>query len=184
MGAESPEHIQRSDASALAGDVSPDQLGFAMLASIRRILRRVSEHSRALSGETGLTVPQLLVCKAIHEAEIDEITLAWVAKEVQLSPSTVSGVLDRLERAGVVLRARSERDRRRVLLTLTPEGATRINAAPPPLQEKFLERFSELKAGEQASLLAALEQVVEMMDASELDVSPVLAAATPLVSPS
>lgn len=173
---------QRVSAATRGGGVSADQLGYAMLASIRRIVRRVSEHSRALSGETGLTVPQLLVCKAIHEASVDEVTLAWVSKEVQLSPSTVSGVLDRLERSGVVCRVRSDRDRRRVLLTLTPEGVTRINAAPPPLQEEFLERFATLESAEQARLLEALEQVVDMMDASEIEVSPVLAPATSLSS--
>ena len=40
-----------------------------VLTSIRQIVRRISEHSKYLSREVGLTVPQLMCLKAIGEME-------------------------------------------------------------------------------------------------------------------
>ena len=53
----------------------------AVLIAIRQIVRRISEHSKALSRDVGLTVPQLLCLKAVGEAgaDEDEVTVVRVA---------------------------------------------------------------------------------------------------------
>ena len=98
-------------------DIDPlvrNELGHRLLQSIRRIVRRISVHSRKMAADTGLTVPQLLVMRAIRDLSAEEVSLASVATRVQLSRSTVSAILERLVRAGLVRRDRSARDRRRV----------------------------------------------------------------------
>ena len=63
-----------------------ESIGFQILRSIRRIIRRTSEHSRSVSRHGGITVPQMLCLKAISEFNQDEaVTVAMVAKTVQLS---------------------------------------------------------------------------------------------------
>ena len=154
-------------------------LGFRMLRSLRRIIRQVSAHSRSLSSASGVTVPQMLCMRAIAEIGAQdpsaEVTSRAVGQAVQLSPSTVSGVMERLVQAGQVLRERSTQDRRRVHLSLTPAGEATLGAAPNPLQERFLSRLEALPNDEQERLLEALERVVELMDAEELDAAPILA---------
>jgi len=145
------------------------------LRAIRRILRRTSEHSRQLARQSGLTVPQVLCLKRIADARPDEeITVALVSQAVQLAPATVSRILDRLEDAGLVVRERRSQDRRKVCLSLTELGREQIDNLPPPLQEQFVERLRALSPPEQKNLVGALEQVVEMMEASGLDAAPVL----------
>jgi len=151
-----------------------DELGHRALQSIRRIIRRVSSHSRHMSKETGLTVPQLLCMRAIRDEEVEEVTVAAVAEAVHLSRSTVSGVVDRLVRAGLVNRDRSQRDRRRVHLTLTEVGSARLAEMPTPLQDRFLGRLADMEEADQERLLSALEQVVELMDAEDIDAAPML----------
>lgn len=153
-----------------------DALGFRVLRSLRRILRQVDAHSRGLARDTGLTVPQLLCMRAILEREghPDEVTVAAVADAVGLSRSTVSGVVDRLVRAGLVARPRSDRDRRRLDLRLTDDGRARVDAMPRPLQDRFLARLAALPDDEQARLLDALERVVNLMDADDLEAAPML----------
>ncbi len=59
----------------------------AVLRAIRRIVRRISEHSRALSRQVGLTVPQLLVLKSIAQLEEEsqrEITVVMVGERVAI----------------------------------------------------------------------------------------------------
>ncbi|MFT5583932.1 MAG: DNA-binding MarR family transcriptional regulator [Cognaticolwellia sp.] len=153
-------------------------LGFRVLRSLRRIIRQVSAHSRSLSSVSGVTVPQMLCMRAIADAGAKdssaEVTSRAVAQAVQLSPSTVSGVMERLVQAGLVLRERSTKDRRRVHLSLTPAGKDTLSAAPNPLQERFLSRLQGLPKSEQEQLLEALERVVQLMDADEIEAAPIL----------
>lgn len=145
------------------------------LRSIRRIIRKTAEHSRQVARETGLTVPQALCLQAIADLSRDgDATVAQVSDAVQLSSATVSRILDRVETAGLVIRERRSTDRRKVCLTLTPAGIDRLDHLPPGLQQQFADRLVHLPEREQHELLAALEKVVELMDAAELDASPVL----------
>lgn len=157
------------------------RLAHDVLRSIRRILRRVSEHSRHLVAEVGLTVPQLMCLKAIGEMERggnDEITLVELSARVHLSAGTVSRIIERLVRADLVLRERRAQDRRKVCLSLSERGRERYDALPSPLQDRFVERLNELDATERRRLLDALERISELMDAGEDDVAPVLSAST------
>ncbi|MFT5354928.1 MAG: DNA-binding MarR family transcriptional regulator [Polyangiales bacterium] len=148
-----------------------------VLISIRQIVRRVSEHSKYLSREVGLTVPQLLCLKAIGEMEDEheEITVAMVGQRVHLSPATVSRIIDRVVRADLVARERRSKDRRRVCLSLTPAGLERFQTLPTPLQEKFVKRFAELAEEDQLELLSALSRITTLMDATDLDAAPMFA---------
>lgn len=149
-----------------------------VLRAIRRIVRRVSEHSRYLSREAGLTVPQLLCLKAIgtleEEEGNDEVTVAMVASHVQLGPPTVSRIVDRLERSKLVVRQRRSRDRRKVCLSLTPAGLDRYHTLPKPLQERFVTGFAELAPERRDAILSALREVITLMEADQLEAAPVL----------
>lgn len=155
-------------------DLDRNELGHRLLQSIRRIVRRISVHSRKMAADTGLTVPQLLVMRAIQDLSAEEVSLASVANRVQLSRSTVSAILERLVRADLVRRDRSARDRRRVNLTLTRVGDECLSSLPSPLQDRFLKRIAALSPDEQEQLLDSLERVVELMDADDLDAAPML----------
>lgn len=151
-----------------------DEPSYEILRALRRILKRVNEHSRLLARESGMTVPQVLALKAV--SELDAPTPAVVARAIQLTPSTTTAVLDRLEGAGLIRRERSPNDRRKVLLVLTDEGRGRASALPPPLQERFLQRLDTLEPLERGQLLDALDRIVELMDAKDVDAAPLLSA--------
>ena len=141
--------------------------------ALRRIIRAVDLYSRSLIQKYRLTGPQLVVLKAIadgHPSSIGEI-----ARAVHLSQATVTGILDRLESRELVTRTRSLDDRRRVIVSLSPGAEEKLRSAPPLLQEHFMQRFLRLEEGEQEKILASLERVVSLMEASELDATPILA---------
>lgn len=152
-----------------------EDLSYDVLRSIRRILRRVSENSRLLARVAGLTVPQLFCLKAIGEGDgTDEMSVASVSRKVHLSAATVSRILDRLEHAGLVIRERRSRDRRKVCLSLTDGGRERLSSLPLSLQDTFLEKLQALDRKEREDLLQSLERVVELLEASDIDASPML----------
>jgi len=157
--------------------MSEPTIAHEVLRSIRQIVRRISEHSRYLSREVGLTIPQLMCLKAIGELDgedPDGLTVARVADAVQLSAATVSRIVDRLVKAGLVQRERSERDRRRVCLALTDVGLERFQALPTPMQERFVDSLMALGEDERATLLSALRRIGAMMDATDVDAAPML----------
>lgn len=153
------------------------ELAHEVLTSIRQIVRRVSEYSKQLSKEVGFTVPQLVCLKAVGEAGSDDpLTVAGLAQRVQLSSATVSRIVDRLVRAGLVTRERGTADRRVVWIRLTDEGQERFESLPRPLQDDFIERLEALPDEEREQLVVALQRIADLMGAAALDVSPILVA--------
>ena len=99
-----------------------------VLVALRRIIRATDLHSRKLGKQTGLTTPQLVIIKAV--GDLKDPTVSDIAKAVSLSLATVTTILNRLERNGLVNRVRSAVDRRRVIVTLTEAGQTLQGSAP------------------------------------------------------
>ena len=145
-----------------------------VLMALRRIIRATDLHSKKLGKKTGLTTPQLVIIQAV--GELKDPTVSDIAKAVSLSLATVTTILNRLERNGIVNRARSSVDRRRVIVTLTGEGQDLQRSAPKPLQDSFVDRFTRLESWEQHLIVASLERVATMMDADDLDAAPLLAS--------
>lgn len=143
-----------------------------VLIALRKIIRATDLYSRRLSKEAGLTAPQLLIMQAIAEA--GELTMGDIAGEVSLSQATVTTILDRLEKRDLLRRERGSTDKRRVYARLTEAGRQLLARAPTPLQEEFMEQFEQLHEWEQSLILSSLQRVATMMNAADLDASPVL----------
>lgn len=146
-----------------------------VLVALRRIMRATSLHSRQLGKSVGLTVPQLVVIRAIGKEGLP--TASEVSRAVSLSQATVTTILNRLEERELLTRERSTEDRRRVILKLTEKGSAVLRDAPLPLQAKFSGRFEMLSVWEQHQIVAALGHVAEMMDADGIDAAPLLDSA-------
>lgn len=143
-----------------------------VLIALRRIIRATDLHSKQLEKQSGLTIPQIVVLQSIHD--LGEVTTRQLSRHVDLSQGTVTSILDRLETRGMVERYRSTVDRRIVHTRLTAQGRARLRRAPPLLHERFIDRFSARSATDQERILAALQEVAQMMDAEELDAAPLL----------
>lgn len=148
------------------------QITSEALKAIRRILRAAEQGTRRLAAETGLTPSQLLVLKEIERT--DETTPGAIASSLQFNHATVTNIVDKLEQRDFVLRRRAERDRRQMLLSVTPEGRRTLDAAPDLLQQRFESDFETLPAWERAMILAALERLGELLEADQIDAAPLI----------
>jgi DNA-binding MarR family transcriptional regulator len=143
-----------------------------VLVSLRRIIRATDLQSRRMVKSCGLTIPQVMVLRAIED--LGDVTVGRVADQVSLSQATVTTILDRLESRQLVLRVRSQVDKRVVNAQLTKAGRTVLADAPLLLHQEFIERFEALGARQQGEILTALQQVAVMMDAEDIDAAPLL----------
>jgi DNA-binding MarR family transcriptional regulator len=144
-----------------------------VLMALRRIIRAIDLHSRDLIGNYGLTGPQLTVLRALDDGKGRPV--GEVARAVHLSQATVTGIVVRLQKRGLVTRARGDADKRQVVVSPTPAAQEILAQAPPLLQVSFIEEFSKLQDWEQTQILSALQRVVAMMEARHLEATPMLA---------
>lgn len=143
-----------------------------VLIALRRVIRATDLYSKHLAKTSGLTAPQILLLQAIRDR--GERTIGELAEDISLSQATVTTIIDRLEKRGLVYRERSTTDKRKVHAYLTDEARTVLENAPMPLQEHFAQQFQALQEWEQSMILSSLQRVAEMMDAQNIDASPIL----------
>ncbi len=151
-----------------------------VLVALRRVTRAIDLHSKQLVQTHGLTGPQALLLKELLRGE--ETSVGELAQRVSLSQATVTDILNRLEKRRLVVRQRSNSDKRRVLVQCTDKAAQLLETSPPLLQERFAARFGALQEWEQTLLLSSLQRIAAMMDATDLDAAPMLASG-PVAAP-
>jgi DNA-binding MarR family transcriptional regulator len=143
-----------------------------LLIALRKITRAIDLQSQKLLKVSGLTISQLLVIKAIEKLE--RPTPSSVAREILLSQGTVTNLVDRMEKKGLLQRVKAQDDKRSVHLVITDAGKQRYADAPELLQAEFLTKYRRLESWEQSMLLGAMERVASMMDGGNIDASPIL----------
>jgi DNA-binding MarR family transcriptional regulator len=145
-----------SDVSALK---TPGRL--RLLTALRQVSRAVDVYSRQLISSHRVTGPQLLCLNTIVDATA--LTATELARAVQLSPSTVVRILDRLENKGLIQRERSPADRRRVRIQATAKGHQLSLQASYAQLHPLLRALDRLEPREQESVTATLERLVHLM---------------------
>ena len=143
-----------------------------ILVALRQITRAIDLQSKRLLKSAGLTVPQLMVLQALSPD--GRAKPSDIARRVHLSQATITSIVDRLLKAGLVNRERSEGDRRVVDVVLTQAGSDRHDLAPTLLQEGFVEAFERLANWEKSQLVYAVQRLASMMDAAENEAAPIL----------
>ena len=141
-----------------------------VLITLRQIIRAAEMHDKSLSKSIGLTLPQLVAMQTLHDE--GALTVGTLAKEMNLTQATVTSLVDRLVAKGLVERRKSTEDKRRVVVAPTQPGLDLLDQAPMTLQDRFTNRFDELKEWEQLMLLGSLQRTAEMLNANKIDAAP------------
>jgi DNA-binding MarR family transcriptional regulator len=103
-------------------------------------------------------------------AERAELAAGELAAAAALAPATVSGMLDHLADAGLVVRARSDHDRRIVVIRLTAAGRERVaarRARVTPLWDAALAEFDADELQVATAVLERLREFFETLDVSQ-----------------
>jgi len=127
--------------------------------NLRRLFKAIQEHSKAILRKTGLSGPQVWAL-TILGAE-PELSLGELAERLFAHPSTVSGIVDRLEKRGAIRRAVDPLDGRGIRLSLTPLGRRLLKRSPPPFQVGLRTALEDLPSSQLRQLRRGLEQVVK-----------------------
>jgi DNA-binding MarR family transcriptional regulator len=134
--------------------------------ALRRLFRATQEYSKAVQSRSGLSAPQL---RALQIVDANSgISIGDLSRQMFAHPSTVSGVVDRLEGRGAVTRTVDEEDRRGVRLALTGKGRTMLRKGPEPVQSGLALALETMQRAKLARLREALDEVVTKTEAARV----------------
>lgn len=118
--------------------------------------RRVTKE---LARRADLTGPQLTVVKLLET--FGDLSLSELSDRIRAQNSTVTGIIDRMEREGLVARERSKEDRRVVFIKLTTKGRQLAQEIPVEPMEIFKGALESLSAQEVRDLMRILGKVAK-----------------------
>ncbi|MFH5182104.1 MarR family winged helix-turn-helix transcriptional regulator [Paenibacillus sp. TAB 01] len=132
--------------------------------SIRRLTKIFNVIMSKDLKELGLTTPQIAI---IGQVYFEPKTIGQISEHTHLSYSTVSGIIDRLERDGWLERIRDESDRRIVWIKKT----SKIDGLKEKLQffqESFYEKLlADLSSEELDTIIRSLELLTTYLENKE-----------------
>lgn len=123
-----------------------------------RVFSEARARSARLTDRFGITMQQFATLHVIKNGE-DPMYLSDISEKVFLNQSTLTGVIDRMERDGLVQRERSTEDRRKIAIHLTPKGNRLTETIPFSPMEMFRELIRPLARAEKKTLLELLRKI-------------------------
>jgi DNA-binding MarR family transcriptional regulator len=130
--------------------------------SIRRLVRAEYLDSQQMSKQYGLTAPQSLVLRLLIKR--GALSSADLSRQMYVTPSNITGIIDRLEKKGLVERIRQQGDRRVALITLTQSGQNLGKTIPDPIEKKIVNQLSDLEPENLQILGMAMNQILNLID--------------------
>jgi MarR family transcriptional regulator, organic hydroperoxide resistance regulator len=157
----SPEREAGAPASLKGRDAAE------VVRSLRRLFKAIHEYSKAIFRRTGLSGPQVWALTVL--AGEPRLSLSELAERLFAHPSTVSGIVDRLEDRRAVLRSPDPEDRRGIRLSLTPLGRRLLRSSPPPVQVGLRDALEGLPGLQLRQLRRSLDLVVRRTAARRVE---------------
>jgi DNA-binding MarR family transcriptional regulator len=99
---------------------------------------------------------------------------------LSLNSSTISGILNRLEKRGYVARINSDTDRRSKTITLTASGMHLLQDTPNVLHDRLSEKLDKLSEEQKLMIKDALSIITSAMEIKEIEASPLLTPEEPI----
>jgi len=135
-----------------------NQICFPVYAASRLITREY----QPLLDKLGITYPQYLVLMVLWEN--DRLQVNDIAKKLILNTNTITPLLKRMEKQGIIIRKRSDKDERSVLIQLTKKGLA-LKAEASLIPEELIKRFSgsKLKTEDLVKLKEYLNSIISFL---------------------
>ncbi len=129
---------------------------------LRRLIQAEEVHNKSLNQRFQVSQPQLSCILALYE--YGHMSSSTLATYILVRPSTMTGIIDRLEQKGLVSRQRSDTDRRVVTIELTELGRGLAQHAPPPLPDSIIRGLKRLPSQTTKKIVKNLATLVSLLD--------------------
>ena len=124
----------------------------------RKSTMKVFDHS-------GITAPQGMVIRILSKEKTLKIT--ELSSKLGLPNSTVSGIVDRLEKLGMIERIRSEKDRRVVHVSISPKFKDMHKNFHKQIEDKIEATMNRGTPEEMDKIVEGLETLKKLLSSRE-----------------
>ena len=136
-----------------------------LFVSYLRVTQHVSQQFRSHYGRMDLTFPQAMVLTVLGED--GPVPISTLAERTGSANSTVSGIVDRLEKLGLAKRQRSETDRRVIYVSATEKYAELRDKAVTDVHSYFSDLMSSMPEEDRNLVASALQKLDEALSKVE-----------------
>ncbi|MBE9529928.1 MAG: MarR family transcriptional regulator [Proteobacteria bacterium] len=136
--------------------------------SIRRLIQASELYTKELNKKYQVSAAQLNCILTLYE--YGPLPPSKIANHMMVKSSTVTGVVDRLEKKGFAERMRNSPDRRVITIQLTEAGKKLAQNAPPPIQQKVVDALKQTENAKKEQIVRSLNMLTGMLDIQDLEV--------------
>lgn len=133
---------------------------------LRRIVKALQTYSQDVRNAYGLTGPQLWALKTLQGH--GRMSTGRLAAALAVHQSSISILVDRMEKRGLVRRARGRNDHRFVEMELTKRGVALAAEAPEAAQGRLLHALEAMPPADVRRIRRSVDQLVEAMEATDV----------------
>ena len=132
---------------------------------LRPVLLLLNRHLRREAHAEGITGGQAALLAQIRNHP--QLGVRDLAAREGISAPSMTRYLDRLEKAGLIVRTRSPQDARRIRLALTPKGVRVLRSVRRRRTAWLAERLDGLAPAEQRAVADAIEPLTRLLEEDE-----------------
>lgn len=149
----------RPDGSARAHAMRPfsRSLPMQLMRAREAVMRRFRPHLAA----KGFSEQQWRIVRALNDA--GEMEIGALSDHCQIHGASLSRMLPKLARAGLIRRANHKTDQRRVVVSITPKGRAVFRSVAPESEEIYAAMEREIGAAKLRDLYRLLDEVIETL---------------------
>ena len=144
------------------GGVSEEDRIDEIVPSLRKLVHSDKLYTRDLLRRHRVSLPQLLCLKALYMD--GPMPISKIAENLLVKSSTISGILDRLEKKGLAERSRIGNDRRVITIRLTERGSKMAVNEMLSIHRNIAHGLRNLAAPEIQHIADALNALVVMLE--------------------
>jgi len=133
-----------------------------IVSGIRYLVRAVYSDASKVSKQFGLTGPQHMVLRNLYRQ--GQMSSAQLSRKLHVTPSNITGIIDRLESKGLATRIQKKGDRRVHLISLTSSGTDLSKTLPDPIERKLISGLANLAPEEIQNLERSIHQILKLID--------------------
>lgn len=151
-----------------------------IIITIRKIVRSINLESKKIQKEYQVSIPQILCLSYLNASPNFQSTQGEIRQFLQLNSSTASGIIDRLENKGFLVRLPKQGDKRVVNISLTSKGDGLLKKIPAILHNQLTEKLKLLTDNKLQQIQESLQILVSLLNIEEIEASPILTMEEPI----
>lgn len=151
-----------------------------IIIDMRKIVRSINLESKRIQKDFGISIPQLLCLTFLSKEDSYQSTHKQLTEYLNLNSSTVTGIVNRLEKKGLIARLPKQGDKRVTYIALTSAGYKIVADTPNLLQEKLSQNLARLSSEQITQIRTSLSLLVDVLEIKDVDASPLLTVDDPI----